>query len=449
MTRRRGLLKFVIVIVAVAILASPAGAAERDLESGPAPTSAREIEAPIERMTPEPPAARPPLIPWLSKPLDKLPPFFADTQLEARFRTYYLRHDRTNGVLSEAWAMGGSVYYRSGWLADLFAAELEGFTSQPIVAPEDRDGTGLLARGQKGYSVLGIANGSFRYKGLVLTGGRQYLDLPYVNRDDTRMTPNTFEAITLEKREGKISFVTGYAWTIKERNADEFVSFAESAGADADSGFAYGGLLWDPNKDFHLGVFTGVVPDVSGRTYTEIGTVRDFPNGWQARLDGQFNYKYGVGDELLGDELDDTWNLGIRVSVSHANAIFALGLGIAGPDGQDRDDYGLSPLYVNLMQRNFNRPDEKALFASLSYDFANVGIQSLSAVVTLAAGFDGKVQGGRSDAQEVDVTIDYRLKHGRLESFWLRVRGSWLNDELAEKDGTEIRVVLRYDVPVI
>ena len=160
-------------------------------------------------MTPEPPAQRPPLVPWLSKPLEKLPPFFADTRLEARFRTYYLRHDRTNGVLSEAWAMGGSIYYRSGWLADLFAAELEGFTSQPIVAPEDRDGTELLAPGQKGYSVLGIANGRFRYKGLVLTGGRQYLDLPYVNRDDNRMTPNTFEAITLEKPEGRINFVIG------------------------------------------------------------------------------------------------------------------------------------------------------------------------------------------------------------------------------------------------
>lgn len=47
------------------------------------------------------------------------------------------------------------------------------------------------------------------------------------------------------------------------------------------------------------------------------------------------------------------------------------------------------------------------------------------------------------------MTIDYRLKHGWLESFWLRVRGSWLNDESAESDGTEIRVVLRYDLPVI
>jgi len=326
---------------------------------------------------------------------------------------------------------------------------LEAFTSQPIVAPNDRDNTLLLAPEQEGYSVLGIANGPLRYKGIFLTGGRLYLDLPYVNRDDNRMTPNTFEAITLEKPEGKIQFVGGYAWTIKERNADEFVSFAEDAGADADSGLAYGALLWDPNEDFHLGVFSGAVPDVSGRAYVELGGLRDLGHDWEARLDGQFNYKFEVGDKLLGDELDDTWNLGIGAAVSHANAVFRLGFGIAGPHGQDREDYGVSPLYVALMQRTFNRPDEKTLQTSASYDFAGIGIQGLSAIVTFAAGFDGKVDGGRSDAQEVDVTIDYHVKKGWLKSFWLRVRGSWLNDELAGSDGTDVRVILRYDLPAI
>ena len=52
-------------------------------------------------------------------------------------------------------------------------------------------------------------------------------------------------------------------------------------------------------------------------------------------------------------------------------------------------------------------------------------------------------------AQEVDVTLDYRIKKGWLRSFWLRLRGSWLHDEAANRDGTDFRVILRYDVPVI
>ena len=220
--RRREHLLWVFV-AAVVLPASPAPAAERELDRDPPPSSAKEIETPIERVFPEVPV-RPPLFPWFREKLQELPPFFADTQLEARYRTYYLRKDRTIDVLSEAWAMGGSVYYRSGWLLDHLQLEAEGFTSQPIIAPEDRDGTLLLAPGQQGYSVLGIANGKLRLGGLVLTGYRQYLDLPYVNRQDNRMTPNTFEAITLVKPEGRLRFSTGYSWRIKLRNSDKFTN---------------------------------------------------------------------------------------------------------------------------------------------------------------------------------------------------------------------------------
>ena len=66
-----------------------------------------------------------------------------------------------------------------------------------------------------------------------------------------------------------------------------------------------------------------------------------------------------------------------------------------------------------------------------------------------AAGFDGEFLGARGDAQEVDVTLDYRLTRGPLRSLWLRVRGSWLRDELAGRDGTDVRVILRYDLPVL
>ena len=45
---------------------------------------------------------------------EQLPSFLADTQLYLRYRTNYRRQERPGTRLSEAWAMGGSVYYRSG-----------------------------------------------------------------------------------------------------------------------------------------------------------------------------------------------------------------------------------------------------------------------------------------------------------------------------------------------
>lgn len=314
-----------VALSAAMAFAKPAPAAERELQEAPPPSSVTGIQTPIQRIITGPPKRRRALVPWLHEPMQALPSFFADTQLEARYRTYYLRQDRTNDVLSEAWAMGGSIYYRSGWLADLFQAEVEGFTSQPIVAEDSKSGTLLLQPVQDGYSVLGIANGKLRYKGLELTGGRVYLDLPFVNRNDSRMTPNTFEAITLQKPDGELKLTTGYAWNIKGRNSDEFVSFTEATGLREDRGLAWGGLIWDPDTRVHGEIYAGAVP-----------------------------------------------------------------------------------------------------------------------------GLDGKVDGGRSRAQELDLTLSCRAtREGWMKGFWLQLRGSWLHDQSADSDGTQVRAILRYDIPVI
>jgi hypothetical protein len=434
--------------VAVLVGALSASAAERELESEPPPSSTRDIETPSQRVFPRL-ARKEPLFPRIREQLEKLPPFFADTQLEARFRTYYMRKDRTTDELSEAWAMGGSVSYQSGWLADAFSVELEGFTSQPIVADEDRGGTTLLEPIQDGYGALGIANGKLRYQGLVLTGYRQYLDLPYLNRRDDRMTPNTFESLTLAKPEGELLFSTGYTWKIKDRNSDEFVSMTESLGLDKKRGLAHGGVVWKPDEDFHIGAVAGALPDVYAGAYTELGFVRNLTDQIEARIDVQFTYRHSIGDELLADEPAKAWNLGIRSSSSWGGALVRLGVSVTSPDGTVESYFGSNPSYVDLMQRAFNLPDEKALLASVSYDFAGIGVGGLTVIANFVASFDGKSEGGRRDSQEIDVTLDYQIEQGFLENFWLRVRGSFLTDNEEHHDGTDFRVIVRYDFPVI
>jgi hypothetical protein len=101
------------------------------------------------------------------------------------------------------------------------------------------------------------------------------------------------------------------------------------------------------------------------------------------------------------------------------------------------------------MQRTFTRADETALLASASYDFAEVGIPGLTVIMNFVGGFRGKAFGVRTDSQEVDVTFDYKIQEGPLQSFWLRLRGSWLREDAFDRDGTDVRVILRYDFPVI
>ncbi len=438
------------VALAAIALSLPALAAERELDEDTPPETAEEIETPIERVFPEV-EKRPPLFPQVKDRLQELPPFFADTQLVIRGRTFYRRQDESDDTVNEAWAGGGSIAYHSGWLADTFAVEVEGFTSQKLFAENSKDGTLLLESGQNGYSVLGIANAKLRYRGIQLTGYRQYLDLPYMNRQDNRMTPNTYEGVTLARPEGKLRFSTGYAWKIKLRNQDDFRSFTSSRGFDKDRGLAHGGVVWDPHENFHIGAIAAVVPDLLGGVYHELGVAREVADGLQLRFDGQFTYQWDPGDDVSGAEVDDSWNLGFRGSASYAGAVLRLGGVFTGTGGTIVSFYGTNPSYVDLMQRTFTREDEKAVLGSLSYDFAGLGVPGLSAIVNVVAAFEGRPSRGarRKDAQEVDLTVDYKLKGGWLDSFWLRVRGSWLHEQQSERNGTDLRVILRYDFPAI
>src|SRR6266850_2977635 len=62
-----------------------------------------------------------------------------------------------------------------------------------------RYGTSLLQEGQRGYAVLGQLYARVKlFEGQFLSLYRQIYDTPYMNRNDSRMTPNTFEGYSLQ-----------------------------------------------------------------------------------------------------------------------------------------------------------------------------------------------------------------------------------------------------------
>lgn len=441
-------------VLGIAFLLSggPTNAAEREIENDAPAGSTRAARSPIQRVFPAI-ARREPLLPRLSEKLDAFPPFVADTEIGAKFATFYKRGDRAEddpeNDLDEAWVAGGSLYYRSGWLARALRFEVEGFTSQPLVAKEDRGGTFLLEPRQNGYAVLGIANAQVQYAGYRLTGYRQYLDLPYLNRRLNRLTPNTFEAITLEKFEGPIRFSVGYTFRIKQRNSDEFVSMARAVGVPKDTGVWHGGVLWSPTEDVSVGAIAGHLQDIATTFYNETNLIHAFSDDLDARLDMQFTYQWEQGDDLLADQLNDTWNLGIRAGLGVGGVVFRLGYAMTGPNGRIGSFFGTSPSYVDLQKQGFNRPDEKVLLVSLSYDFARVGLDRLKTILNFAAGFDGEFQGEQGEEQELDLTADYRLGPGLFEDLWLRLRAAWIHDGVVGRDGTDVQLIVRYEFPVL
>jgi len=92
--------------------------------------------------------------------LKEFPPFLRDTELNLHLRTFYLGARNPDRTDSEAWAGGGWLEYKSGWLLDTLQLGGTLYGSGPIYAPHDRDGTGLLKPGQDGFVVPGVAYGA-------------------------------------------------------------------------------------------------------------------------------------------------------------------------------------------------------------------------------------------------------------------------------------------------
>ena len=232
-----------------------------------------------------------------------LPPFLRDTDLKLHWRSYYFnRENPEDGSENEAWAFGGWLSYRSGWLFDVFGLGATFYGSAPLYAPDDKDGTLLLKPGQEGYSVLGEAYAALRYQDYLLVKGyRQLVDQPYINPIDNRMTPNTFEGITAGGKVGVVEYLAGYLWKIKPRNEDDFIFMSQQAGAaGSDDGVILGrvqvtplaGLRIDAAEQYGINTFNTV--------YLEGDYLLPLDENWKLRLGAQFTDQRAVGDEARG-----------------------------------------------------------------------------------------------------------------------------------------------------
>ena len=61
-------------------------------------------------------------VPGLADGMAELPPLLRDTAFNVHFRTFYFNRLNSNETQNEAWAFGGWLAYRSGWLADTLAS---------------------------------------------------------------------------------------------------------------------------------------------------------------------------------------------------------------------------------------------------------------------------------------------------------------------------------------
>ena len=224
-----------------------------------------------------------------------------ESAITLHLRSYYLDRKTPTPPGNAAWAAGGWLGYQSNWLGNVLRVGLTGYTSQPVWAPADRDGTLLLKPGQQGYTVLGEANVQLKLWDQLFTLYRQRIDEPEVNPYDIRMTPQTFEAYRLAGETGDVRYTAAYLTAMKPINSDRFINFAAVAGAPPGTSepMWLGSLSYSPVKDFTARLSSYHVPNILTSTYSDFVWLASVSDLFKLRIGGQFMFQGSTGSNLL------------------------------------------------------------------------------------------------------------------------------------------------------
>jgi hypothetical protein len=388
-----------------------------------------------------------------------LPPFLKDTDLKVHFRSYYFNRTKPDDSINEAWAFGGWITYQSGWLLDTFSMGASLYGSAPLYAPDDRDGTTLLKSGQKGYYVPAEAWGALRYQDYALLKGyRQRVDQTYINSADNRMTPNTFEGVTLGGKVAWLQYFGGYLWQIKPRNSDEFISMSEQAGAkNSNDGAGLFGVRLTPVEGLRIDVSNQYGVNTFNTFYAEGEYLYPIGTDWKLRFGAQFTDQRAVGDALVPTDRH-YWNTqqgGARVQALYGPLVLTSAFSVTGAGNTIQTPWGSFPGYLSMIDQDFNRANEKAITIGAGLDVSNLLTKGLSANTNLTWGWDAINPSTRKrapDQAEYDFTVDYRppFKYPAfLQGLWFRARAAILDQQDGKSLGYQFRLILNWERDLI
>src|SRR5882762_3500880 len=424
--------------------------------------------------------------------LEKQRPLLAalkETTFEFNFRTFYFDRSDFNGAEKQAWAIGGWLGLKTDYFFDHIAFGVTGYTSQPIYAPDDRDGTLLLGPRQEGYTVLGELYADIRiFEGLNITVGRKGYDTPFINRNDVRMTPNTFEAIVLQGRTelGKdaadqaktpdvnpdgmglpglskdnkdsdkevaaptpapdkdvaaIKYGVGYFNKIKERNDDFFVSMSRDAGAQAERGVFAAGALYEKGK-FSIGAIDYYSGDIINIAYAESKLEVPLADDWKLKFAGQYVDQGSVGDNDLQGHSFSGHQFGLKVELPVKKALFTAGFTHAWGNANLQNPWSGYPGYTSVQVQDFNRTGESAFLLRAGYDFP--WVDGLNAYALAVFGTEPD-KAGQFRQNEFDFNLQWGPTKGVLKGLSLRLRYAVVQQFGGNVDNlTDFRAICNY-----
>jgi len=454
---RRALLLAIAGVALMASFISPVGAQmPGQIIVAPPPESADQKETPLEssfreRLV-EPGRLR--TTGDFAKTLEGWPAFFGDTNLTFKPRTYYFDQVDPSGKVEEAWALGGSLEYKSGLLWDRVWVGAEFFGSWPLYTGPNAGETLLLSSSGGSYTVLGQAYvaANLSANNQVIAGDFTSVDTPYANREFNRMTPNAFQGALLNgfvaDEEQRLHYLAGYLGKIKERNSTDFVPMSQAAGSSASTGTALGGFRYT-RGELELGLAEYYTAQVSNIVYVGATYTPHLSGTYEAKLSAQFTDQLSLAG-ASGTPLPNQW--GVEAVGSRDLAVLTLSFTQTSSAGNLSSPWGDAPSFTRTDIHSTARAGENAALGSLSYHFDQVGLSGAS-IAAVGAYYWGAVSiasNPQPNQTEVDLYLDYMIPKGKgvLEGLWFRVQRNW-EWNAGGGQTTQWRAIVYWEIPLI
>ncbi|MDH4980784.1 OprD family outer membrane porin [Hyphomicrobium sp. D-2] len=469
------LLRGAIVLALLGVM--PTARAGQDDATVRIPSSAREVYSPIDRTFDHQPALpggprhqptpdvdaeatsdrEPVLLQDLKQRLRTADPFFRDMKASLYLRTQPLDRDNATGPPSRAWAAGTALAIETGFYDDWLQLQAAVATSQPLWAPAGEGGTLLLTENQAEVSSIAIANARLRGFGQQVVIGRQLIKTPYINPQDNRIIPNSFEGITLlrSRDEAQIfDYGFAYLWGFKARDSSHFNSFSEALGVAEDRGVFLGGAKYRPARGLTIGAINYLIPDVVNTAYGAVDWFVDL-KPIELRFNVGFTDQRTVGSNLLPGAPYNTHQITERFAASYANATIFVSGSHNSSAAALKSPFGSFPTYTTLDQLNFNDAGQQAIVIGAAYDFSKILIDGIKAQTFYGWSWGAiEPQTGNSLGRqnEFNIELEYAPSQGPLRNLSVQVFHSAVafpDNPPGETQQPQTRALVTYRIPLL
>ena len=395
-----------------------------------------------------------------------LPALAADEKKGAEWGTvtgqarlyYFTQRNKTTGQefdsIKESLALGGWLKYETPWIEDHFGLGAALYGTAPLTGEfnqEDQGGTGLLTSDNEGFAVVGEAYFKARVAQTEARIWRQRIDTPFINANDSRMLPQTFEAYGLKSGDiDNLDLSLFFVDREKGRDTDLFKPMSYMAGLrGVDRGVIMTGADWKPFDYLPVRFWNYYAPDLDNTFFTQFKYTFGDSESVQYSILFQGVDQRSVQDQLNG--VYSTGEAGLMGTVKYSGFTFDLGGTIVDSSQGIRNSWGTYPFFNNMMNYNFARAGEKSILLGLGYDFAEIGWDGYRADIKAALG-DTPDTGAHAsfDRSEYDLNLYYDFD-GDLKGMSLLSRFSYqdADESMGGRDGYQVRLRLQYNFQLL